>query len=1508
MRAIPDYRTNRDLFSNYYLDEHLPETDDWTAADEAEVRAAHDEIRDRYRRESDHVGDYDERQLRENLLDPVFQTLGLTTAVEESVEGERLRPDYTLFGSERARADAFERRRDGRSFHANALAVADAERWDQSLDGDTDRDFTNPNYQIHRYLDATGLDRGILTNGRQWRLYYRPTSHRLDSYYEIDLPTLLETGDREAFKYFYLFFRREAFVSGDDGRSATGGGTRSATGRGGQSATVGDGTGSGASEANAGATGAGRFAARPFVERVHRESNRFAEELSEDLRENVYDALALLARGFVEGNDDVTAADLDAVYEASLTYLYRLIFVLYAESDGRDLLDTDNEVYRKRYSLDALKRRVAEELDGPDPIYRSWQTTLWDRLDELFALVDRGSESRDIPREDLYVPAYNGSLFGSDPESDEATALLDSHTVGDTHLARVLDLLTRRESARGDGRAFVDYSSLDVRHLGSIYEGLLEYDLEIADRPLAAVRRDGERVWVPAGEAPADATVERVESGEVYLSTDAGERETTGSYYTPEFVVEYVVERTLEPLLDEIRAELDPADPDYPDRFAERVFDLSVLDPAMGSGHFLVKTVEYLARAVVEAHRGYVERATERDDAARNGDAARDGGVGDPPDVHWARRQVAQRCIYGADENGMAVELTKVSLWLRTLAAEQPLAFLDHHLVRGDSLAGTDVAEVEKLARDTGPNASLAAVDATRADADGLDTLVHRGHGRSAPGDAIGELMATYREFLAVENESPADVEEMERRYAEIRRDDLRRRLTAMANVHAAERFGARVPDDADERMGRALDDADDWAAVAEQPWFAAAQRVADERDVLHWRLAFPEVFYDAEGSPLADREAGFDAVVGNPPYVRSRNLPDDRKEYYREKFDTARGAYDLYVPFAELAGDLGRRVSLVVPNKWTTTDYGRALRDRLLDDEGLREILDASNLDVFPDADVYPVVVTYGDSPATEAGGSSSAQTGGSSPAQTGESPTVPDGDDDCEEAIRVRHPDAERDLAAADVTAVPRSLVDRLGGRVIPLDVTPEFADRAADVLAECDRLGDHVTMTEGVHTGNVREKLLVECDEGGGTDESSRDDESSETDEEGAGERNETDDEARWPRVADGTSVGRYRLDWDGTRLRDDESLVGDGEYADLRSPDRFEGEKLLVRDISDRPVAVYDDEEYYALNTLYSVQSRPDSDLSLRYLLGVFNSAFVATYYRQLYGGTHVSGDYLRFKPMFAEEIPVPDPADAPVDADDVADLLGACGVEDALTDAAAAAESDPETAMATLTERVRETRDERAALNCDVLDYLGTGAGAEEAAGPTLGELSVPAEGVGDSILAETTTDREGLRIGDVRVREDEAGTLAVEATARYKPGDTGRERRDDCTERGRPEAPADRETDRWGYVETDHVTALRVPDATETERTLSEAFVPAAAERAEGFAEFRERATKTNSPLDRLRALTLPDPERVADETARYREVRAQAEELDDRIAALEEAIDRLAYRLYGVDESEMPP
>ncbi|MFC4549700.1 Eco57I restriction-modification methylase domain-containing protein, partial [Halorussus sp. GCM10023401] len=841
--------------------------------------------------------------------------------------------------------------------------------------------------------------------------------------------------------------------------------------------------------------------------------------------------------------------------------------------------------------------------------------------------------------------------------------------------------------------------------------------------------------------------------------------------------------------------DLNPTDPDYAGTFAERVFDLSVLDPAMGSGHFLVAAVERLSRAVAAARREQAERL---------GPETLEGGRG----VDWARRQVARRCVYGVDRNGMAVELATASLWLRAPDADRPVASLDRHLKRGDSLVGV------------GPG-----------DAD-------------APAGSRGA-----RSARKAQRSRPPDDESA---------DERRRRLTAAANVRTAERLGLDLPPDAVERANEAVESDTAREDVEETRWFEAVRSAAAERGFFHWRLAFPEVFHGADGSAAAD--ACFDAVVGNPPYVRSRNLDADLKSYVRERYETAEGAFDLYVPFLELAGELGARVSVVVPNKWTTTRYARTLRARLLGDLGLREVLDASSLDAFPDADVYPVVATY-------------------EPGRDGEATET--------NSITVRRAEDPAALAGAPATPVPRSFVDSLGGRVIPVGLDPAFADLAADVVADCDRLGDHATFAEGVHTGNVREKLL--------------------TDGRGDGRRNGDDGTHR--KVVGGAEVGRYRLDWGGRRVRYDDGLVDreSGEYADLRDPAVFEGEKLLVRDISDRPVGAYDGEGHYALNTLYSVRSRPESDLPLRYLLGVFNSAFVARYFRQVYGGTRVSGDYLRFKPTFAAEIPVPDPDPALVSPPDVA---AAAGVERRIPD-------DPAAAVAALVQRRRELGDERAVLDLDLLDYLDADpVNADEADGAgnarTLGEVGIPADGVGDSILAATAADREGLRIGRVdvergcacgqpgeRVRADAVAgdgvcALAVSATARYKPESRGRS--NTCTA----------DTDRWGYVETDPVAALCVHGLGWRETALVEAFVPAAVERGGGFAGVRATATKTISPLDRLRALVLPSAAVVAEVGEHYLAVRERAVELDDAIAAVEDAVDEIVCRLYGLNEREI--
>ncbi|MFW6382713.1 MAG: Eco57I restriction-modification methylase domain-containing protein, partial [Haloferacaceae archaeon] len=871
MQQSLTYRTNRDLFSNHYLDEHLPETEAWDEVDEAELRDAYDEILGLYEREKETAPKRNESQLEEKFIRPMFRKLGIHFEVEESTSRTQRRPDYGFFATEDAARDAFGRRESGGDFYENAVAVADAKRWGRPLDtrgsGDHERDFENPSYQIHVYLQETPARWAVLTDGKKWRLYYGPTSHRLDSYYEIDLPTVLETGDLAEFKYFYLFFRREAFLEDAGGDC--------------------------------------------FLDDVYDESNVFAQDLGEDLQDNIYEAIKVLAEGYLQyPENDLDESDLDLIHDASLIYLYRLIFVLYAEAEGRDLLNTDNEIYEASYSLNSLKQEVAAELDGGDPTYRGWQDDLSSRLDELFELIDQGSESRGIPEEDLHIPAYNGGLFRTDPdENDGAEArFLAAHTVGDASLARVIDLLTRSRGGNGEGTIFVDYSSLDVRHLGSVYEGLLEYQLHVADEPLAL--DDGEYVPVGGdGEADGDdvdAADVAVEPGEVYLTTGSGERKATGSYYTPEYVVEYIVDETLGPLVDDIREDLVGYDSysegGFADEFAERVFELKVLDPAMGSGHFLTSAVDYLAREIIDAQeRQAAQRGVETVDEER--------------DINWARRKVAQRCIYGVDLNPLATELAKVSLWLRTLAAEQPLAFLDHHLKTGNSLVGSDIEDV------------LANGDDGTGTEDGQLTLAQSfAHTRQR---ALEHVMDRFQSLLAIDNETLADAKEMEDVYDAVRDDPLYRHLLAMANVHTAERFGLDVPSDADKRMAEALR-ADSWSDIEGQDWFKSAQAMAADERFFHWELEFPVAFYDEDGQRKPD--AGFDAVIGNPPYVRQEQITR-HKPFLEKNYDSYSSSADLYVYFIEEGVDIlkkGGVFGYITSNKFMRADYGEELRSYL--------------------------------------------------------------------------------------------------------------------------------------------------------------------------------------------------------------------------------------------------------------------------------------------------------------------------------------------------------------------------------------------------------------------------------------------------------------------------------------------------------------------------------------------------------------------------------------------------
>jgi len=189
------------------------------------------------------------------------------------------------------------------------------------------------------------------------------------------------------------------------------------------------------------------------------------------------------------------------------------------------------------------------------------------------------------------------------------------------------------------------------------------------------------------------------------------------------------------------------------------------------------------------------------------------------------------------------------------------------------------------------------------------------------------------------------------------------------------------------------------------------------------------------------------------------------------------------------------------------------------------------------------------------------------------------------------------------------------------------------------------------------------------------------------------------------------------------------------------------------------------------------------------------------------------------------------------------------------------------------------------VNTNLLDYIQ--AYSEDLPLTNVGTYQPPS-GISDAKLAATKEDYENLRIGTVTVERENTTSVTVHATARYKPDDDSHD------------------TDRWGYTETDPIPAMRLTDLTETEADLVEHFVPVAVEEAGGFAGFRENATKTNSLIDRLEAITLPDPDDVAEDLARYREAVERAAELDEQIQRTDDLIDEIVYDLYGLTDEEI--
>ena len=562
------------------------------------------------------------------------------------------------------------------------------------------------------------------------------------------------------------------------------------------------------------------------IEQIRQASSIYTSSLSERLRERVYEQVVpRLSVAVAKQLGGTEEGDLESHYRTALTILFRLMFVAYAE-DSRLLPLHANGEYTD-HALKTVARRLSEEINaGADlgfdnPLTaqietgEDTQTDLWDGCKALFQAVDRGH-----PR--WGVPAYDGGLFSGDPAVNPVGKIIEGLSLINAEFGPTLTALIVDRSPDGNIGP-IDFRSLSVREFGTIYEGLLESDLSVADQPLT-VNSDG--VYLPAS-GKANVVVE---AGEVYLHNQSGVRKSTGSYFTKPFAVDHLISHAVDPALEDhlegVRALLDAGR--HVDA-AEMLFDFRVADIAMGSGHFLTAVVDHLeARYTTFLSDNQIPEVSKELDLLRKTANEALGQLADTVQIENSsllRRLIARRCVYGVDLNPLSVELARVGMWIHTFVPGLPLSFLDHNLAVGNSLTGIGTIE-EATAELVSGGAQGSLFD---------DPLR----------DALRRAEEPLRRLANIADATIADVAKAREAAAAAER--------AVAPV--AGLFDLVVAARTGEAAKPSIASIDELLTLET----AHAREVVEEMNALHFPVAFPEVF-------LRDRP-GFDVLVGNPPW-----------------------------------------------------------------------------------------------------------------------------------------------------------------------------------------------------------------------------------------------------------------------------------------------------------------------------------------------------------------------------------------------------------------------------------------------------------------------------------------------------------------------------------------------------------------------------------------------------------------------------------------------------------------
>ena len=641
-------------------------------------------------------------------------------------------------------------------------------------------------------------------------------------------------------------------------------------------------------------------------------SRKYQNQVSERLAGQVLHALYELLRGFQAGHD-VSRGELlkqalmdrpEDIYRGLLTLILRLVFLLYTEE--RDMLPQD-ETFLGGYSLATLYERLREDAAlHPDTMDQRFGA--YARILVLSRMVHDGARCGEMS-----LPPRHGALFDPDryrflegrgsqvAGARQVGERIEPPLVSDGTIYRVLEKLIVLDGER------ISYRALDVEHVGSVYETMMGFRLETASgrsvaikaakkhgapatvdmEALLAEQSNGRAKWLQgrtdrkltpkvswavrdAGTiegllAALDSVIDKEATPDIVLRDSmilqpSEERRRSGSHYTPRELTEPIVRNTLEPILTRLRGARNRSPR------PEQILEIKVCDPAMGSGAFLVEVCRQLGDALVEAWHAHAELPKI------------------PPDENetvFARRLIAQRCLYGLDRNPTAVDLAKLSLWLVTLAKDHPLTFLDHALRHGDALVGLSRNQIEAFHWKADAPQFQEGIESVRVrehltEVGRLRRLI-REAGEHVPDWELRDLWDKV-EFEAGEVAFLGDLAlaAFFHRPNQKQREKLRNQFAGKVLVNLADAY---------------------------RSWLEELRHEEPPLAPFHWEIEFPEAF---------DREnAGFDAIVGNPPFAGKNTIAAANfaryQDWLKQLHSQSHGNSDLVAHFFRRAFNLVR-------------------------------------------------------------------------------------------------------------------------------------------------------------------------------------------------------------------------------------------------------------------------------------------------------------------------------------------------------------------------------------------------------------------------------------------------------------------------------------------------------------------------------------------------------------------------------------------------------------------------